>query len=280
MVLTVIVLALLGLAFGSFANALVWRIHEQGKKTKIKGNKAVNLSIVNGRSVCPNCKHILAWNDLFPVFSWLLLKGRCRYCKKSISWQYPAVELVAASVFVLSYAFWPFALNSAGEWILFITWLATSIGLLALAVYDVKWMLLPNKIIYPTLLIAAAGRAVYLIGYEPHKLHLLLAWIFSLAVASGIFLFLFIVSGGKWIGFGDVRLGLITGTVLASPSKSFLMILLASVLGTLFALPGLLMGKKTMVSKLPFGPFLISATWLTLLFGGSILDWYQRLIGL
>jgi prepilin signal peptidase PulO-like enzyme (type II secretory pathway) len=280
MVLTIILLAWLGLAFGSFVNALVWRVHEQSKKSKNKSNKDANLSIVNGRSICPNCKHILAWYDLFPVFSWLWLRGRCRYCKKHISWQYPLVELVAAAVFIFSYAFWPLNLDGAGSWILLITWLVSSVGLLALAVYDVKWTLLPNKIIYPTFFIAAAGRLIYLIGYEPHKLHGLLYWLASVAVASGIFWLLYLVSSGNWIGFGDVRLGLITGTVLASPSKSFLMIFMASVLGTLFALPGLISGKKTFVSKLPYGPFLILATWLVLLFGDKILNWYQRMIGI
>jgi prepilin signal peptidase PulO-like enzyme (type II secretory pathway) len=280
MVLTIIFLAWLGLAFGSFVNALVWRVHEQGKKPKNKTKKDANLSIINGRSICPNCKHILAWYDLFPVFSWLWLRGRCRYCKKSISWQYPLVELIAAAVFIFSYAFWPLNLDSTGAWVLLITWLITSVGLMALAVYDVKWTLLPNRIIYPTFFIAAAGRLIYLIGYEPHKLHGLLYWALSVAVASGIFWLLYIVSSGNWIGFGDVRLGLITGTVLASPSKSFLMIFMASVLGTLFALPGLIRGKKTFVSKLPYGPFLIIATWLVLLFGDKILNWYERIIGI
>jgi leader peptidase (prepilin peptidase)/N-methyltransferase len=103
-------------------------------------------------------------------------------------------------------------------------------------------------------------------------------WATSVAVASGIFWLLFIASAGKWIGFGDIRLGIITGTVLAQPAKSFLMILLASILGTLFALPGLFSKKKTLLSKLPYGPFLIVATAITLLVGGSILDWYQKLL--
>jgi prepilin signal peptidase PulO-like enzyme (type II secretory pathway) len=122
-----------------------------------------------------------------------------------------------------------------------------------------------------------ASRLIYILGFEGHKLHALLMWVLSVAVASGIFWMLFIISQGKWIGFGDVRLGFITGTVLASPGKSFLMILLASILGTLFVLPAIIAGKKEMTSKLPFGPFLIAATMILVLFGDSILDWYQHL---
>jgi prepilin signal peptidase PulO-like enzyme (type II secretory pathway) len=277
MVLAIIILAWFGLAFGSFVNALVWRVHEQSKKRK---NKSVNLSILNGRSVCTHCKHILAWHDLIPVFSWLFLRGKCRYCKKPISWQYPLVELAGALVFVFSYVFWPVDLHHAGDWVLFITWLATSVGLLALLVYDVRWMLLPNRIIYPTFAIAASGRLIYIVGFSHHKWHDLLMWAASVAVASGIFWIIFVVSNGKWIGFGDVRLGLITGTVLASPSKSFLMIFLGSILGTLFIIPALITGNKTVNSKLPYGPFLIAGCVVALLFGGHILDWYTHLINI
>jgi leader peptidase (prepilin peptidase)/N-methyltransferase len=280
MIITVIILAWLGLAFGSFVNALTWRLHEQTRRKTPKKNasKQANLSILNGRSLCPECRHLLAWYDLIPVFSWAALKGRCRYCKKPISWQYPVVELLQAAIFVSSYLLWPSGVNSGGDWLLLSVWLATSVGLLALAVYDTKWMLLPNRIIYPTFLIAAAGRMVYILGFASHKGHHLLLWAASIMVASGIFWVLFTVSQGKWIGFGDVRLGLITGTVLAHPSSSFLMILMASVLGTVFALPGLLLGKRTLVSRLPYGPFLIAATFLTLLFGEKILNWYEHFL--
>jgi prepilin signal peptidase PulO-like enzyme (type II secretory pathway) len=277
MVIAVLILAWAGMAFGSFVNALVWRIHEQSKKRK---SKSINLSIVNGRSICPHCRHLLAWYDLVPVFSWLSLKGKCRYCKKTISKQYPIVEIASALVFIASYIWWPGSLSGAGDWILFITWLACSVGLLALLVYDARWMLLPNRIIYPTFFIAALGRLIYIIGYENHKLHALLMWAASIAVASGIFWILFVISNGRWIGFGDVRLGLITGTLLASPSKSFLMIMLGSLLGTLFMLPALALGKKNLASKLPYGPFLIGATMIIVLFGENILNWYEHFLSI
>ena len=270
MVLVIIVLGFLGLCFGSFTNALVWRVY-----LREKGQKSRELSILNGRSMCPDCRHELAAKDLMPVFSWLALHGRCRYCGKPISWQYPAVELTGAAVFVISYLLWPVTLAGAGQWILFVSWLAAAIGLLALAVYDIRWMVLPNHILYPALLAALGGRLAYIFFYTDNIAHNLELLALSLIVASGVFLLLFIVSQGKWIGFGDVRLGLVTGTLLATPSKSFLMIFLSSILGTAFVLPALLAGKKTATSRMPYGPFLIASTFIVLLFGDSIINWYK-----
>src|SRR5579859_6975507 len=188
------ILFIFGLAAGSFINALVWRLHEQEK-----GQGAQKLSIFHGRSICPHCKRELAVRDLLPVISWLSLKGRCRYCQQSISIQYPVVELTMAVVFVLSYILWPFDLVAAGQKTLFITWLVCSIGLLALLVYDYKWLLLPNRIIYPTLTVALTGRLVHLAFFTDSKGHELLLLFFSLLITSGLFWILFEVSRGRWI---------------------------------------------------------------------------------
>lgn len=270
-----VVLVVLGLIFGSFINALVWRMYEQDKKQKAKSKK---LSILRGRSMCPNCRHELSVGDLVPVFSWLVLGGRCRYCLKPISWQYPLVEITMAAIFVISYLLWPVSLHGAGQWLLFITWLASAVGLLALAVYDFRWMLLPSRILYPTFFVALTGRLGYIVFFADDKTSSFQLLASSFLVASGIFLLLYIFSQGRWIGFGDVRLGLITGTLLANPTNALLMIMLASMLGTLFVLPALLSGKRNAASKIPYGPFLIAATAVVLLLGDNISDWYRGLL--
>ena len=208
-----------------------------------------------------------------------MLRGRCRYCKQSISWQYPLTELAAVAILTVSYGYWPGGVFGVGDWVLLITWLITSVGLLALLIYDLKWMLLPNRILYPTLAVAAAGRLVYILSFEPDKFHAALNWALSILVASGIFLLFYTVSSGRWIGYGDVRLGLIIGTVLADPLKSLLMIFVASILGTVVALPLLLSSRQKLTSRLPFGPFLIAATIIVLIFGQSSIDWYKNLLG-
>ena len=88
MIIASVFIFLLGLVIGSFLNCVVYRLNE--KK-----------SFVSGRSFCPECKHSLAWYDLVPVFSFVFLKGKCRYCGKPISWQYPIVEISTGSIFLL-----------------------------------------------------------------------------------------------------------------------------------------------------------------------------------
>ena len=258
-------LFVLGTAFGSFVSALTWRIHK-GKDW------------VKGRSQCPNCNHQLTILDLVPIFSWLFLRGRCRYCKKSISWQYPAIEITMGLVFALSYLFWPGGVDRIEDWLLLITWLASSVGLMALLVYDARWFLLPNKLIYPTAAIAAIGRLAFILGFETDKTQAILQWILAVGVSSGLFWLLYIISSGKWIGFGDVRLGLITGTLLAKPELSFMMIFVASLLGSIYILPSLFKQKRNLKSQLPFGPFLIAATAIVVLFGADFIAWYRDLL--
>jgi len=188
------------------------------------------------------------------------------------------VELITGLVFAGSYLLWSNTVHLNGQWLLLGTWLVSSIGLLALAVYDLRWMLLPNKIIYPTLAVAVSGRLGYIIAFGNRPLHATLLWAGSIIIASGVFLALFTVSKGKWIGYGDVRLGLITGTLLADPQKALAMIFIASLIGTLVVLPGMMAGKKTMASKLPYGPFIIAATAIMVVFGDSLLNWYKSLI--
>ncbi|HET9850064.1 MAG TPA: prepilin peptidase [Candidatus Saccharimonadales bacterium] len=265
MLLLAIYLFILGVCLGSFVNALTWRL-EKGKDW------------VRGRSQCPHCGHQLAARDLVPLFSWLILRGRCRYCKQSISVQYPLVELAGGAVFCLSYIFWPANLDQAGNLILFITWLVASVGLLALALYDLKYMLLPSKILYPIFFIAAAGQLIYLIGFAPAKATYALGWLISVLIATGIFWLIFMVSKGRWIGYGDVRLGLVTGTLLHRPALAVLMIFLASLAGSVIAVPMLAIGKKTLSARIPYGPYLIAATFICLLFGPRLVDLYKQLL--
>lgn len=295
MIVNAVVLGFLGLCLGSFVNAVVWRVRQQSlvnsrqssyKKAKNQSSKklsaisyqpsAQDLSILKGRSMCVDCGHTLAAKDLIPVFSWLYLKGRCRYCQKPISWQYPLVEVIMASIFVKFYLLWPVDLAN-GQWLLLATWLASSVGLMALLIYDYKWMLLPNRILYPTFFVALAGRLGYILFFSKDITGSSWSLALSLLAASGIFWLLFYVSKGRWIGYGDVRLGLITGTLLATPALSLLMIFVAAVLGSLFAAPALLTGRKQLVSKLPFGPFLIVSTAFCLIYGQQIINWYTRL---
>jgi prepilin signal peptidase PulO-like enzyme (type II secretory pathway) len=277
----ILILALLGLCFGSFVNALVWRINEQslfvkkGKKQPKKGSiiKSADLSVLKGRSMCPECHHTLAAKDLIPVLSWLELRGKCRYCQKPISWQYPLVESATALLFVLSYLWWPYSFNTMGT-VNFVAWCALLTGFMALVVYDLRWMMLPNRITYPLIALSAVVATLNITAFHG-GLNGLKDTLISLTIASGFFYLLFQMSKGKWIGGGDVKFGLIAGFIISVPFQAFLVLFFASLIGTVIILPGMIMKKITAKSHIPFGPFLIVATIIVKLFGASIISWYR-----
>lgn len=270
------VLVVLGLCFGSFVNALVYRIHEQSRAKTMAQKK--KLSIMHGRSLCPSCKHVLEPLDLIPVLSWLLLRGRCRYCRKAIL-DTPFSELLTPVLFVLSYTYWPEPLQG-WELVAFGFWLVLLVGLVALLVYDLRWYLLPNRLVYPSILLA--GLQVVLAAMFAHQgtLDVLGAAFWGFITGGGIFWLLFQVSGGRWIGGGDVKLGGLLGMTLGGPVAGLLMIFVASLLGTVVGIPLLLTKRLGDNRRLPFGPFLIIAAVLVQLFGSSLIAWYKRQVGL
>lgn len=277
MVLMIIaILIVTGLCLGSFVNALVWRLHEQesSKSKKNDGAYRERLSIARGRSMCPHCQHTLALKDLVPLLSWLSLGGKCRYCHKPISAQYPLVELATALLFVGLYIWWPEHFTTA-QTALFVLWLGLATGFMALIVYDLRWMLLPNRLMYPVTVLAAAI-ALISVAIALNPMEALLNVILAVLVGGGIFYALFQVSNGKWIGGGDVKLGALLGLVAATPARSLLMIFLAAFLGSLVSIPLLLTHRMKRTSTVPFGPFLIVAAIIVQLFGHSMLFWYQR----
>lgn len=268
----IVVLIVLGLAFGSFVNALVWRLHEKSQaKNK---NRLGELSIMHGRSMCPDCRHRLSWQDLIPVLSWLSLKGKCRYCKKPIPSQYPLIELITTGLFVASYLFWP-NLDQPHTWLIFLIWLPLLTTLVALLLYDLKWMLLPNKLVAWAFGLSVVQLGLR-VGFSDHKISVILQAILSAVVLGGLFYLLFIISEGKWIGGGDVKLGVVLGLVVGRPSLAVGVLFLASLLGTIYSLPQLLNHKLKTSSKIPFGPFLIIATLVVYLFGSSLQTWLQH----
>ncbi len=274
-------LIVLGLCLGSFANALIWRVHQQAeesKKKKPSKKRLDELSITKGRSMCPDCGHELSAKDLVPVLSWLSTKGKCRYCHKKISAQYPAVEIATAVLFVVSYVFWPYDLTTDGwQVIAFGLWLVILTGLMALLVYDLRWYLLPNRIVYP-LTVLAGSMALIQVAMAPEPASAVIDTVLSVLVGGGIFYALFQLSGGKWIGGGDVKLGWLLGLVIGSWAGSLLMIFIAALLGSLVSIPLIMDKKLKRTSVIPFGPFLIAGAIITVLFGSEILDWYTQLL--
>lgn len=260
--MTVFVLIVLGLALGSFVNAFVWRVHK--KK-----------DWVSDRSECDNCHHKLGALDLIPVVSWLMLRGKCRYCKKPIK-DSPLTELAVPALFVTSYFFWPQPLEGEGL-VTFIFWLVFVVGFVALTVFDFRWFLLPNKIVFPLIGLAVLQLAIQFIFYDAAVRDLLGAAL-GMTIISGVFYILHTASKGTWIGFGDVKLGVILGILAGGPMPAILLLFVASVLGMLFSLRLVVSGKATRKSYVPFGPFLLAGMVVVQLFGADIINWYQDLV--
>jgi leader peptidase (prepilin peptidase)/N-methyltransferase len=259
--MVVTLLIVLGLSFGSFINAFVWRYHEK-------------IDWLKRRSECDFCHHVLSLIDLIPVLSWIMLKAKCRYCHKTLSWQYPLAELVTAGLFVISYVYWPFSLQGLGLF-QFVCWLVLMVGFIGLTIYDLKWRELPNKIVY--FLIGLSFVRLLVVSIVGSDIKYLLGGFIGAAVIAGIFYLIFHISDAKWIGGGDVKLGVCLGFLVGGPINAVLLIFIASLAGTILALP-LLVRYKTMNIHIPFGPFLMLAAIMVFFIGGDITSWYKHLI--
>lgn len=263
-------------------NALVWRLYKQDellrakKQTKHSDEQRKKLSIVHGRSMCMHCGHELASKDLIPVLSWVYLRGKCRYCRHPID-DTPLAELLVPALLMLSYIFWPYASGgwSGVEVALFAVWSGVLTCFVALAIYDARWYLLPDRIVIP--LTALAICMVILLTVTQNDPIVLVDALLGALTISGVFMVLFLVSKGSWIGGGDIKIGVALGLLAGTPLLALLVIFLASLLGSAYMLPGIIRGRQKLESMLPFGPFLIMATLAVVLWGEQIFSWYTNL---
>lgn len=245
----------LGLLAGSFINAWVWRTHQEKK-------------ISRGRSICPHCQHQLSALDLIPVISFLLLRGRCRYCKKPISWQYPIVELATGFTFICIAAYFLPLVNF--QLFSLIIWLLVTVLMISAAVYDYKWMILPDRFTLPAIGLGVA----YVIGLVALTGQTTIWWrLIAAVIFAGFFFFLWQLSDGKWMGDGDIRVALIMGLML-SPSQLLVAVFLAFNIAAIVSLTLIATGLRTRKDLIPFGPFLILGMYLGLFWGERLVSWY------
>lgn len=284
LVAVIIYVAVLGLCLGSFVNALVWRIHEQesrkGKKPQKTKTVSGDLSITKGRSMCSSCYHPLAAKDLVPVVSWLWLRGKCRYCRKPIP-DSPVVELSVSAAAVISYLAWPHVSTawSILDFVSFGLWLLLLTGFAALAAYDLRWYILPDRIVKPLTVIGALFLVAYsFAGDDPTAT--LLGGVMGALVVGGLFYGLFRVSDGGWIGGGDVKIGPLLGLVAGSLTGALLLLFIASLSGTVYSVVYGVVKKQKITGKtrIPFGPFLIMGACVVFLWGQALVDWYGNIL--
>lgn len=247
---------LLGLEIGSFLNVCIDRL-PRGE------------SIVKPPSHCEACGHRLAAKDLIPVFSYLWLRGRCRYCRASIPGKLFYVELVSGVIYAFLY--WKYGLTPELGAMIFYAALFTIIFMV-----DLEKGVILNKIVYPAMAIAVI---LGVLGIQPELPQWPVEGIANIAMGGGVgFLFFFVVAmasrGG--MGWGDVKLAGLIGLATGFPMV-LVAIVLGAGLGAIVGVALMAVRKKGMKSLIPFGPFLSVATMVTLIWGGDMLNWYAGL---
>lgn len=239
-----------GLFIGSFLNVLIERFPRNEK--------------ITGRSYCEFCKAQLKWYDLIPVLSFVYLQGKCRYCHASLSYQYPLIEILTGLMFGLVYFF----VTTGQIFNLFYSLFIVSV-MIVIFFTDLKYGIIPDKILVPAIIVSLVflltellySKLVYytLIGH-PFFNHLLAGF-----GAFLFMLFLYLITKGKGMGFGDVKFSFLMGMVLGFPGVFYSMYL-AFLTGGAFAIILILWKKKKLKSQIPFGPFLVANFLITLLF--------------
>ena len=255
-ILLIIIFAILGLAVGSFLNVCIDRLPQ-------------NKSIVFPPSHCEACQHKLATKDLIPVFSYLRLRGRCRYCQASVPRRLFWVELATGAVFAL--LSWHYGLNPALGIMAFYACL-----FIVVFVIDLEHGLILNKVVYPGMVVAL----LLALLPQPWLTQWIVTGIANAALGGAIgfalFLLIAIVSRGG-MGWGDVKLAALIGLATGFPLV-FLSIIMGAILGGIMAVALVIAKKRKRRQTIPFGPFLAVAAMITLLWGSNIMSWYLGLM--
>ena len=249
-VILYISLAFIGLFFGSFFNVLADRLSME--------------RTILGRSMCDTCNHILGWYDLIPLISFALLKGRCRYCKASLSFGYPLSELFTSAVFVLTYYF---STNVYRQEPLHMIHLVIAGILIVMFLSDIRYQIIPDE-----MQIALFLTSIIRIFLFSQNISIEIVKPYFLgAVATMLpLLLVFLLSKGRGMGFGDVKYAISMGLLLGI-WNGLVGLYLAFVFGGAIGGILLLMKKSKMKSKIAFGPFLFIATYLMMFFENDII---------
>ncbi|OGI15258.1 MAG: hypothetical protein A3E38_00440 [Candidatus Moranbacteria bacterium RIFCSPHIGHO2_12_FULL_54_9] len=238
-----------GLIVGSFLNVLVYRLKDA--------------ETLLGRSFCRHCEHQIRWYDNIPLLSFILLRGACRDCDKRISWQYPLLELVTGLLFMLTGQYFFSVLDSVSwlttGWLLF-----TLSCLVVIGAYDLRHMEIPiSMLIISAFLTYLFLGAHFLLVSEPFFGSRLWYGLLGGMVVCGFFFLLVWMSKETWMGWGDVWLGFVAGSVVGL-HLILPMLTLSFGLGALVGVFAILYQQKNLKSQLPFAPFLVAGMILTI----------------
>lgn len=264
-----------GTAVGSFINAFEYRLKR-------------GIDFVKKRSMCPSCEHELGALDLIPILSFMAIKGRCRYCETKVSWQYPIVEFLAGMLFLLSGWYVSPALRTYGDFsFVWMVCIAVMVGLvfnlfLFFALYDVKHQIVPNRVVIPAIVGVFFLNVIFTVGMQRTQNSpffdiwpsISISWnVLSGLVGGGFIASIILLTRGKGMGGGDLKLVVLMGLLLG-PKGLFVAMYSAVILGSV---AGVLWGlKKGKIKglKVPFALFLSIGTIVAFIWGERIISYY------
>ena len=273
-ILWIVIILLLGACIGSFLNVVIYRLplslYASWKRqcsqlfpASIKPAEEITFNLMTPRSHCPHCKHtISAWHNI-PLLSYMLLRGKCAYCKQHISLQYFYIELICTIVTLFLALYYPIGWKLLGA--LLFTW-----SLIPLIIIDFKEQLLPDEI---TLLLLWLGLVFNIFNtFTPlvtAVIGTMLGYISLWLITYGYKLF----TGKMAMGHGDFKLLASLGAWLGWQSLP-LIIFIAAILGIIFGLTWLICTRQKTSTAIAFGPYLAITGWLAFIFHDSLVNWY------
>ncbi|MFN8015187.1 MAG: prepilin peptidase [Acidimicrobiia bacterium] len=245
----------IGLAVGSFLNVVIWRVPN-------------DMSIIRPSSHCPKCNEPIRSLDNIPVLSYVVLGGKCRNCSNKISFRYPFIELLTCFVWIFTFIRLDAHISTIG-YLLFFS------GLLALSAIDIDTKLLPKKIVYPIGALLVVFLSADSIINQNYK-QILDCLLVGLAYSAFLFVVWF-ATGGKAMGFGDVRLALFLGFAMGYFGfvVSYMGMLASFAIGSFIGIAIAAITQKGRKMKIPFGPFLAAGTVIAIWYAPQIHDLFQ-----
>lgn len=257
---------LLGISLGSFLSVLVFRLQKKEK------------GMLFGRSHCPHCKKNLQAKDLIPLLSFLLLRGKCRYCHQKLSPYYFILEITCGLILLLFFLKFPFLAETPGtalsvDWqnlLQFLFYSGYGILFMGIFVYDLQTMEIPDIFLFPLVLLTLLGS----LAIDRHStVDLLIALLIALIFFGGQIM----ISKGTWLGEGDLYMG-IAMAFLFGWQLLIAAIIITYLAGAIISLILLTTKNAHGKSKIPFAPFMVLGSFVTILFGSDLTNFYLSLL--
>ena len=247
-----IFVVILGGLWGSFANVCIYRL------PKGKG-------VVSGRSHCPKCKKEIVWQDNIPIISYLILKGKCRKCKRKISSQYPMVEMINILLFLIIYFLFGISLTT-------ILLMILSLSFLIIFFIDLKHFIIPNSLTFSMMILGfIKSFDPNLNSIFPNYINSLIGGLFGYGIIFSIIFFYKQIRKKEGMGLGDAKLLAVIGFWFGWIAIPFVLFL-SSIFALVSVIPDLIKKNKKMTSQIPFGPYIILATIFYLVFKNNFIS--------